>query len=583
MNTSNRSFRRSGYTLIELLVSSALGAVLLGGMGSAVYVASQAMDIDQGASAQRASNARIIDQILRDVRHATAFSERTATAITFTVPDRDGDGQPETMRYAWSGTPGDPLTYQLNGVSGDNLAADVTSLDFSFITRTMVAPVYGDETPTTGLVAQWMLDETSGTTAVDSSGNGHDGTHENGTTVGVAGRIDFGAEFNGTNNRVRIPDNSEFSAHTTTGLTVCGWVKVHAFNTDGNGQTRQPLISKGHSNDYEWALYVYDDGSAEFTVWQQNGSAHSAVVGGSIPVGQWVHVAGTHEPGVASRLYVNGILINSDTSFVGDTHDGTRDVFIAALESGQYLNATIDDVRIYNRDLTAAEVLAIHDEAPPLAEVVFESFAESQESSNTTSTTINLPTGTVEGELLIATVATDGETDASLAAPSGWTLLHREASSDDVSLAVWWKVATASEPTNYDFTWSGSEEAYGFIMRFSGQAASNPIHTFNSSTGSGSSPQTPAVTTTVDNCMILRIGGFDDDDVDADAGDAGDAGMTDHTTITMNESGSGNGTASGGAAYAMQATAGSSGTADFALTASEQYVTLTIAIAPETN
>jgi hypothetical protein len=75
--------------------------------------------------------------------------------------------------------------------------------------------------------------------------------------------------------------------------------------------------------------------------------------------------------------------------------------------------------------------------------------------------------------------------------------------------------------------------------------------------------------------MILRIGGFDDDDITVD-----NPGLPDCAPITMDESNSSWGTVSGGAGYVCQEATGASGTSNFQLTASEQYITVTIAIAP---
>ena len=120
---------------MELVVASGLGAVLLGGMASSVYVASLGLDVAQNNSHGKSYAARALDQIVSDVRHALVFSERTTIAIAFTVPDRDSDGNPETIRYAWSGVAGDPLTYELNGQSGGNLVDSVDNLDFSYVVR----------------------------------------------------------------------------------------------------------------------------------------------------------------------------------------------------------------------------------------------------------------------------------------------------------------------------------------------------------------------------------------------------------------------------------------------------------------
>ena len=76
--------------------------------------------------------------------------------------------------------------------------------------------------------------------------------------------------------------------------------------------------------------------------------------------------------------------------------------------------------------------------------------------------------------------------------------------------------------------------------------------------------------------MIVRIGGFDDDDITVD-----DTGLDDgHTDITMDESGTGSYSCSGGAGYKQQPAIGDSGTVTFDLTSGGQYRTVTIAIAP---
>ena len=122
---------------MELLMASAASSVLLAGMASSIYIASQALNIDEGVSVVRSRNLQAMDQVLRDVCHAITFTERTATAITFTVPDRDGDGTVETLRYSWSGTTGDPLNYEYNGASGGAVIDDVRSLNFTYLTRTV--------------------------------------------------------------------------------------------------------------------------------------------------------------------------------------------------------------------------------------------------------------------------------------------------------------------------------------------------------------------------------------------------------------------------------------------------------------
>jgi hypothetical protein len=208
------------------------------------------------------------------------------------------------------------------------------------------------------------------------------------------------------------------------------------------------------------------------------------------------------------------------------------------------------------------------------AGVVFEEFTDAKANA-AQNLTISKPPGTVAGDLLITAVVTDGGTSSAMNPPSGWNLIDLDETGSSVTFGVWWKLATASESGSYTFSWDGGEKVFGMVMRFSGHDPVNPIHASSSDGGNSSAPAVPAVTTTVADAMILRLGGFDDDDVTVGA-----PGLAGHTAITMDISGNGSGTSSAGAGYTTQAVPGSSGTASFTLTASEQYRTVTIAIAP---
>ncbi|MCA9175195.1 MAG: hypothetical protein KDB14_11990 [Planctomycetales bacterium] len=214
------------------------------------------------------------------------------------------------------------------------------------------------------------------------------------------------------------------------------------------------------------------------------------------------------------------------------------------------------------------------DNNAPNTGIVFEEFTQAKTSVTVTSLMMDLPPGTAAGDLLVAALALDGG-PLPVNAPFGWNQLAVQTNNSRVTLGIWWKIADGSEIPLQTFSWWTNETAFGWMMRFTGHDPDNPISTFASSANASSSPTCPAVTTTSTDTMILRIGGFDDGDVTL-----GDAGMAGHTTIVMDESGSSTGDCSGGAAYTMQGTAGDSGAANFTLTASEEYVTVTIAIEP---
>ena len=112
--THARQPRMPAFTLVELVVSLAIASVILLGLTSAVFVAARSLPAEDGPIDAVIQQSRVATELTTELQHARYIVERTATAITFTLADRTGDGIPERIRYAWSGTPGDPLTRQFN-------------------------------------------------------------------------------------------------------------------------------------------------------------------------------------------------------------------------------------------------------------------------------------------------------------------------------------------------------------------------------------------------------------------------------------------------------------------------------------
>jgi len=191
------------------------------------------------------------------------------------------------------------------------------------------------------------------------------------------------------------------------------------------------------------------------------------------------------------------------------------------------------------------------------------------------------PSGTEAGDLLVAAVSVDTVV-AGLAADLGWNLITIQSHTTSTAAAgqtfgVWYKVAGQLEPNSYAFTWQGTgKAAYGWATRFTGHDPSNPIHAFAHLKGVSAGPMSPAVTTTVNNVLVLRLGGFKRGYITLN-----DPGLLNHVPINMNRSGSfAMSGVSGGSGYIHQATAGASGTSTFHLDSSQIFNTVTVAIAP---
>lgn len=133
--------RRRGVTLLEVLTTSAVAALLVGGMASAVRLALNSQEGTTGPTANAIDTSDAIDRLNAELRLATTFTERTATAVTFTVADQNGDGLAETIRYAWAGA-GSPLTRTFNGAPAGAAAIldNVQSFNMTFLTRTVPPP-----------------------------------------------------------------------------------------------------------------------------------------------------------------------------------------------------------------------------------------------------------------------------------------------------------------------------------------------------------------------------------------------------------------------------------------------------------
>jgi hypothetical protein len=118
---------------------------------------------------------------------------------------------------------------------------------------------------------------------------------------------------------------------------------------------------------------------------------------------------------------------------------------------------------------------------------------------------INIPAGTAVNDILIASVGVTPSTTA-VTPPAGWTLIRRidNATATTNSLYVYRKFVTASEPAFYEWSVSNVDFAVGGIQSFRGVDTANPVDVENGqNTASGTNHDTPSVTTTVANAMLV--------------------------------------------------------------------------------
>ncbi|MBY9016631.1 MAG: hypothetical protein KGD68_13135, partial [Candidatus Lokiarchaeota archaeon] len=137
-----------------------------------------------------------------------------------------------------------------------------------------------------------------------------------------------------------------------------------------------------------------------------------------------------------------------------------------------------------------------------------------EETKDTTDFIANMPSVRPDGDLYIAQIAIDDDTTISTI-PSGWTQIENlyYGGTGPVRFATYWKIGI-SEPATY--TWSSSLPVLwiGAILRISRFDLNNPIHTSDVSIGKSAFPTAPSVNTMINNCLILRMFGADNDEID---------------------------------------------------------------------
>jgi hypothetical protein len=185
-----------------------------------------------------------------------------------------------------------------------------------------------------------------------------------------------------------------------------------------------------------------------------------------------------------------------------------------------------------------------------------------QVANTETAITLDRPSGTADGDLLLAFMMHDDESDGPYGtAPTSWTKEFDEASpTGDWRMLVYSKDAGASEPSTY--TWSGlnnGEGQVGCIVRVDGQAAVTPL-TFGSTTETNMSSSytcaAASVTVAADGALLIGFWAMDSDDTSLDL----DTGTPPSGMTLIEQSNTGQSGDSGGALYRESVNSGATGT-----------------------
>lgn len=274
-------------------------------------------------------------------------------SLQLSASDPDGD----VLTYSASGLPpglslnsaagliiGTPTaigTYPVTVTVADQLLS--TSRTFSWTVVPLPPPVP---------ISRWTFDEGSGNTAADIQGS-RTGTLTNGASW-ASGRFGAAVLLDGTNDYVALPT---FSV-SGSALTIAAWVRTNSF---GTGEQR--FISKTGGSTTYWSLGT--NGTSLLFRLRAGGSNRTLTSPAILQANSWYHAVATYD-GSTMRLYLNGAQVAATGKSGSLSTGGTSAVAIGRNpgSASQYFNGAIDDVRMYSRALTAAEVSALYNEPP---------------------------------------------------------------------------------------------------------------------------------------------------------------------------------------------------------------------------
>jgi tetratricopeptide (TPR) repeat protein len=208
-----------------------------------------------------------------------------------------------------------------------------------------------------GMVGWWKLDEKEGRTAADSSGNDHAATVEgNPEWQPSAGKIGGAIALSGNGDFLDVADEASFDCIGAVTLAV--WIKADALD-----KPWQAIVTKG---DHAYRLQRNNEtDTVEFActgLHVANENQYGSLFGSEeITLNEWRHVAGVYD-GQKMYIYMDGVLDASQEA-TGTIH--TNDVRLqigANTEAGdRFWHGLIDDVRVYNYAISAAEIAKLAD------------------------------------------------------------------------------------------------------------------------------------------------------------------------------------------------------------------------------
>lgn len=252
-----------------------------------------------------------------------------------------------------SGTYPNPTVAKLQGRAVDSTAPSAGDL-LQWVSTPALTSTLAALTP----VAVWPMQETSGTSATDDSGNSHTGTYTS-ATLAAAGwtgsaPMQYAASFaGGGTSYMETPDHSAFSSHAG----ASGTMSLHLLIRPTALANNTPLFIKAASGQWEFVLLSHADGHIELLVADLAGSnvVDLSTSAGAISTGTWAAIVVTYDRTASTKIYVNGTQAATTSTYSGTSANGTSVVRVAGPNYyyGGSFNGRVSHAAYFSQALTS--------------------------------------------------------------------------------------------------------------------------------------------------------------------------------------------------------------------------------------
>lgn len=296
------------------------------------------------------------DQLVQDVEDVEVSTGiGRAPVLPATVIATYADGVKRPVAAAWEDVPASKYaqagTFTVTGSLPDGAAIPVRA--------EVTVSEAGPDVPA-DLLLHYDFDETGGSIARDSSGHGHHGTYVR--------TPDFGTGVEGGSFRMSGDSASPYVKIPNGVLRNAGSVTVSTYAKWKGGNNFQWLFGLGPDSDkYLFATPSNGGSSLYSAITKASWSAESKLTAGSqLTPGEWRHVTVTLDGSTGAMvLYVDGIEAARTTTTIqpSELYDASKDhtgyIGRSLYSADPYFGGEVDDFRVYDRALTAAEVMEL--------------------------------------------------------------------------------------------------------------------------------------------------------------------------------------------------------------------------------